>query len=87
MQYEQLHPYITISSDYQQAAAPARNNDENKPAAPRDSVQYPQKLRPGQYLDINTADTTELKKIPGLSGHQKERTQDCYQQVIDATTS
>ena len=69
MQYEQLHPYITISSDYQQAAAPARNNDENKPAAPRDSVQYPQKLRPGQYLDINTADTTELKKIPGIGSY------------------
>lgn len=68
-QYEQLRPYITISSDYQQASAPARNIEENKPATPRDSVQYPQKLRPGQYLDINTADTTELKKIPGIGSY------------------
>lgn len=69
MQYEQLRPYITISGDYQQAAAPARTNEENKPAVSRDSVQYPQKLRPGQYLDINTADTTELKKIPGVGSY------------------
>lgn len=30
---------------------------------------YPRKLQPGQHIALNTADTTELKKIPGIGSY------------------
>lgn len=74
-QYEQLRPYIRISRAYQSAAdvyAPAMEEAERQSVSedytyvPRDTVLFPRKLRDGQTIDINTADTTQLKKIPGI---------------------
>ena len=76
-QFEILRPYIRIGEDYQPAAdyyggygseqrsrqgAEQGHGDEQKEKV----YSYPQKLRPGQHIAINTADTTELKKIPGI---------------------
>lgn len=35
----------------------------------RDTLLYPVKLRPGQRLDVNSADTSRLKKIPGVGSY------------------
>lgn len=76
-QYETLAPYIRISDDYRPASdfyAPSPSSAaghrigsaEGKAYTARDTMLYPIKLRPGEHIDINTADTTQLKKIPGI---------------------
>ena len=76
-QYETLAPYIRISDDYRPASdfyAPSPSSAashrtggaEGKAYMARDTMLYPIKLRPGEHIDINTADTTQLKKIPGI---------------------
>jgi DNA uptake protein ComE-like DNA-binding protein len=64
-QYETLRPYIRISDDYQLAAhyvAPS----ERYVKTPRDSVKYPVKVAPNEKIVLNTADTTQLKRVPGI---------------------
>ena len=76
-QYETLAPFIRISDDYRPASdfyAPSPSSAaghrtggaEGKAYTARDTMLYPIKLRPGEHIDINTADTTQLKKIPGI---------------------
>lgn len=81
-QYETLEPYIRIGDDYQPAytqfASRAEEAQERyeayekaHPHAPykeydRDTLRYPVKLKPGQQVNLATADTTLLKKIPGI---------------------
>ena len=51
------------TSTYSQA-----NNGANSTNANGNNIySYPQKLRPGQHVIVNSADTTELKKIPGFA--------------------
>lgn len=70
-QYMDMRPYIQISDDY----APAANFVQPRPVfSPnsdhheysRDTVLFPMKLKAGQTIDLATADTTQLKKIPGI---------------------
>lgn len=37
--------------------------------ARRDTTLYPNKLKPGQSIEINQADTNALKRIPGIGGY------------------
>lgn len=72
-QYETLAPYIRISIDYQPAAdfydettdVVGNAQRMDKPLA-RDTVKYPFKLKQGQQVAVNSSDTTQLKKIPGI---------------------
>ena len=63
-QYRRLEPYIRISDDYRPAAevyaaeAPA--------AIARDTLRYTPKLKPGQHVALNAADTALLKRVPGI---------------------
>ncbi len=63
-EYRELRPYIRISPDYQPAAdrygtpRPSRN-DSLKP-------HYPEKLQLSETIDLNTADTTLLQRVPGI---------------------
>lgn len=73
MQYKRLKPYIRISEDFTKSAAdlvgPRETFDDSHP---RDTLKYPVKLAPTQQIVLNTADTTELKKVPGIgSGWSK----------------
>ena len=63
-QYRRLEPYIRISADYRPAseAYPAGG----RTAYVRDTVRYPLKLKPGQHVSLNTADTALLKRVPGI---------------------
>ena len=74
-QYRELRPYIRISPDYLPAAdyyAPRRTGDDARSVdssatkAPRYTYTARHKLRPGEHIAINSADTTQLQKIPGI---------------------
>ena len=64
-QYRQLEPYIRISDDYRPAAdfiASERPHNMHQ----RDTLRYPVKLKAGMHVFLNSADTTDLKKVPGI---------------------
>lgn len=77
-QYEVLAPYIRIGEDYRPASdyygKNGRNDNEvigaNGSEGARQKIySYPQKLKPGQHVSVNTCDTTELMKIPGIGSY------------------
>ncbi len=78
-QFEALRPYIRISDDYAPASdfyAPRDRRGGVAPQAGEAPAQAPAthsvKLRPGEHVDLNRADTTELKTIPGIgSGYAR----------------
>lgn len=88
-QYRQLEPYITIQPEVMAADVikggqenRSFQNNRNNPStqntqkAPQPSSLSPQpspKLRFGETVDINTADTAELKKIPGIGSYYAKR--------------
>lgn len=65
-QYRELEPYIRISDDYRPAALVVKRTSET---APRDTILYPRKLLEGQMVSLNKADTTQLKKVPGIGSY------------------
>lgn len=86
-QFETLRPFIRISEAYRPASdfyhrehyheskkenrhADTTFHYQNKEKSK--SYSYPQKIKLGQHIAINTADTTDLKTIPGIgSGYAK----------------
>lgn len=63
-QYKELLPYIHISDEYKPAAEVYGRTDAVKSG--RDTLRYPVKLRPGQYVTLDDADTASLRKVPGI---------------------
>lgn len=47
----------------------ARGADDATPSYTRDTLMYPVKLKAGEHLDLNRADTTTLKKVPGIGSY------------------
>lgn len=88
-QYEALAPYIQIANDYRPASDFYGNKREyaesyhetykkgdtnnSKDDTNNSPVSYPHKLEKGQHIAINTADTTELMKIPGIGNYYAKR--------------
>ena len=64
--YRRLEPYIRISSDYQPAATLVAR-ETHEPHEPHNP--YPQKIDSTQHIVLNTADTTELKRVPGIGSY------------------
>jgi DNA uptake protein ComE-like DNA-binding protein len=62
--YRRMEPFIRISSDYQPAASLV---DSQRPQ--RDTLRYPVKLREYEHIVLNTADTSQLKKVPGIGSY------------------
>ena len=60
--YLRLEPYIRISDDYQAASTLF-------PKEERDTLRYPAKLKNGEHIVLNTADTTQLMKVPGIGSY------------------
>ena len=67
-QFKQLQPYIRISDDYRPAAE-LFAHQEKTTAYQRDTVKFPIKLKEGAHVLLNTADTSVLKKIPGIGSY------------------
>ncbi|MBR1548140.1 MAG: helix-hairpin-helix domain-containing protein [Prevotella sp.] len=63
--YRRLEPHIHISRDYQPAASLV---GERKPVE-KDTVRYPIKVKADEHIVLNTADTTALKKVPGIGSY------------------
>ena len=67
-QYRELEPYIKISSDYLPAAEVYAEKNKKSPFH-RDSVRYQEKLMPTERILLNRADTSQLKKVPGIGSY------------------
>lgn len=70
-QYKELLPYIRISDEYKSAAEVYDRTDGDKVV--RDSLRYPVKLQPGQYVTLDDADTASLRKVPGIGRYYASR--------------
>ncbi|MGI6223003.1 MAG: helix-hairpin-helix domain-containing protein [Prevotella sp.] len=78
-QYQELAPYIRISDDYKPAAyfygnEPSRREKSSfgsEAEAKVAAASYPhkEKLKPGERIALNSADTAELKKVPGIGSY------------------
>lgn len=64
-QYRELEPYIRISDDY----LPASTLVGKRQQVERDTVRYPVKIQADEHVILNTADTTQLKKVPGIGSY------------------
>ncbi len=60
-QYNALKPYIRISSDYLPASSMLKDS-----ARRRDTLRFPTKLTASERILLNAADTTILKRVPGI---------------------
>ena len=73
-QYRELEPYIHISSDYRPASElfekPARQTDAEDSAR---TLRYPVKLKQGETIDLSMADTTLLRRVPGIGSYFARR--------------
>ena len=65
--YRRLEPYIRIGRDYQPASTLFRSDTVRDLV--RDTLRYPVKLREGEHIVLNTADTTQLRKVPGIGAY------------------
>ena len=63
-EYRRLEPYIRIGRDYQPAASLPEASPTTEPR--RDSLKYPVKLKPTETLGLNTSDTAQLRRVPGI---------------------
>lgn len=61
-QFNALRPYIAIGEEY----CAKRDTSRPRSAVVRDTVRYPRKYPAGTVIELNAADTAELKKIPGI---------------------
>ena len=77
--YRRLEPYIRISSDYLPAATLVGDRDNRTDGTNgtyktyRTNEPYPRKIDSTQHVVLNTADTTELRKVPGIGAYYARR--------------
>lgn len=74
-QYRELEPYIRISPDYQPAAtlfAKESDSVSDQKSSPLHPATSP-KLAEGETIDLNTADTVALKRVPGIGSYFARR--------------
>jgi len=69
-QYKQLLPYISIAKEYSMTAAEYvgahKNNAPNEVKDKEEEPTVRRKIALGEHVVLNTADTTELKRVPGI---------------------
>lgn len=63
-QFRELEPYIRISDDYKPAA-----NIVKKEQIGHDTIAFPTKMKSNERIALNTADTNQLKRIPGIGSY------------------
>ena len=90
--WERLSPYIRIGRKYQyvtpqpRAIPRALPSTDREPNLRRDTLRFPIKLSKGQTVSLNTADTTALKRIPGVGSYYASRIAD-YRYKLGGFTS
>ena len=62
-EYHELEPYIRISSDL---STPATTLFGEAEPSVRDTLKYPIKVEQPQSVNLNTSDTMQLRKVPGI---------------------
>lgn len=77
--YRRLEPYIRISEDYLPASTLVGGrgdiNDRNYrdysnySTYKKDSLRYPVKIRKGEHVVLNIADTVMLRQVPGIGAY------------------
>lgn len=65
-QYRQLEPYIRIKKE---DLPTERHFYAYEPLEDRDTLRYPVKLQTEERVVLNLADTTALRKVPGIGSH------------------
>lgn len=65
-EYRALEPHIKISADFLPAASVVSYVSD---APHRDTARYTPKMRQGEHLALNAADTVALKRVPGVGSH------------------
>lgn len=70
-EYRRLEPYIRISDDYLPAATLIK--EATPEPVERDTVRYPIKMKATETIELNTADTTALKRVPGIGSGYANR--------------
>ena len=70
---ERLLPYIRIGRQYQTSPHPSPRGERNNYLPPLGGEEggspYPEKFRTLTLVDVNTADTTTLQRIPGIGSY------------------
>ena len=64
-EYRELEPYIRISVDYKMASTLVKEEARQE----RDTVLFPHKIAAGETVDVNQADTNQLKRVPGIGSY------------------
>lgn len=67
-QYMAMEPYIRISADYRPASEMFGKRD-GMVKYERDTVNYPHKIQSFERISLNVADTSALKKVPGIGSY------------------
>ncbi|MBQ7471189.1 MAG: helix-hairpin-helix domain-containing protein [Prevotella sp.] len=70
-QYEALEPYINIADDYRPAAEIYADSEDEH--VERDTLRYPAKLKAGEFVTLNLADTMQLRKVPGVGNYYSQQ--------------
>lgn len=73
--YRELEPYIHISADYLPAATLVKVEPwkERNGRFERDTLRYPVKIVEGEHIDLNAADTSLYKKVPGVGSYYSRK--------------
>ena len=71
-QYRELEPYIHISADYLPASTLIKEERRTE-RYERDTLRYPVKIAEGEYIDLNAADTSLYKKVPGVGSYYSRK--------------
>lgn len=78
-QYRELEPYIHISADYQPASTLIKEEQheeqqgEQRVEHQRDTLRFPVKIAEGEHIDLNAADTSLYKKVPGIGSYYSRK--------------
>lgn len=74
-QYRELEPYIHISADYLPASTLVKGEPRNgqNERFERDTLRYPVKIAEGEHIDLNAADTSLYKKVPGVGSYYSRK--------------
>ncbi len=74
--WDRLAPHVRIAHKYQYVEPQPRSHGQrakvdifDELVQNRDTVRYPVKLEEGQQVSLNEADTSALKKIPGIGSY------------------